>query len=66
MFFTQINYINSQHANIKFTHEIENNNTLPFLDSKILLCFAQVYFLKHAFYFILKLQLHLRFKFISL
>ena len=30
-----INYLNSQHANIKFTHETENNSTLSFFDIKI-------------------------------
>ena len=30
-----VNYLNSQHANMKFSHETENNNTLPFLDIKI-------------------------------
>ena len=27
-----LNYLNSQHKNIKFTHESEQNNKLPFLD----------------------------------
>ena len=29
------NYLNLQHANIKFTSEIEMNNSLSFLDIKI-------------------------------
>ena len=33
-----LNYLNSQHANIKFTHETENNNTLSFLDIKLNRC----------------------------
>ena len=30
-----LEYLNSQHANIKFTSEIENNRTLAFLDCKV-------------------------------
>ena len=30
-----LEYLNSKHVNIKFTHEIENNNSLSFLDCKI-------------------------------
>ena len=30
-----LNYLNSQHTNIKFTYKTENNNTLSFLDIKI-------------------------------
>ena len=29
------NYLNSRHPNIKFTKEVENDNSLPFLDIKI-------------------------------
>ena len=27
-----LNYSNCQHPNIKFTHELQENNSLPFLD----------------------------------
>ena len=30
-----LNYINSQHRNIKFTYETENNNSISFLDVKV-------------------------------
>ena len=30
-----LTYLNSKHPNIKFTIEIENNNSLPFLDVRI-------------------------------
>ena len=30
-----LNYLNSKHQNISFTCEIENNNSLPFLDVNI-------------------------------
>ena len=30
------NYLNSRHPNIKFTKEVENDNSLPFLDIKII------------------------------
>ena len=30
-----LDFLNHQHPNIKFTSEIESNNTLPFLDVKI-------------------------------
>ena len=30
-----LNFLNKQHPNIKFTHEIESNKTLPFLDCLI-------------------------------
>ena len=29
------NYFSSKHANIKFTYELENNNTIPFLDVNV-------------------------------
>ena len=29
------NYLNSRHQNIQFTKEVENDNSLPFLDIKI-------------------------------
>ena len=32
-----LDFLNHQHPNIKFTSEIESNNTLPFLDVKITL-----------------------------